>query len=201
MNPVHDAHVHTKRTSINELLNPVGAPASSLEPAYNQQLPSLAAALQYPPHHHAQAPAQYPQQLPPQMNNGPQYSLRAANWESQKEELAAARRSEVENASCRYPPQGSMPPHPMYADSYARRPTDEAPSHYSMDGAQSWPSSHEPPNASYAAQMMPPVYPDERAGELLLVAPITSIAPPNPIHSAAAPSGEGMPRSEFLPCY
>ena len=47
MNHLHAPHVHNKRTSINELLNPVGATAasSSLPPSYNhQQLPSLSAA-------------------------------------------------------------------------------------------------------------------------------------------------------------
>ncbi|KAI0751497.1 hypothetical protein C8Q80DRAFT_1309487 [Daedaleopsis nitida] len=150
MNPIHDVGVQNKRTSINELLNPVGATA----------------------------PAQYPQQPPSQMNNGAQYSLRAASWEAQKEELGS-RRSEPENGSCRYPPSSSAPPPPMYADHYPRpvRPGDEAPPHYSMGTAQSWSSSHEPPNASYGAQLMSPVYADERV----------------------AASGEGGPRSHPPP--
>ncbi|KAI0637942.1 Clavaminate synthase-like protein [Trametes polyzona] len=115
MNNLHDASAH-KRTSINELLNPVGATSpTSLNPSYgHQQLPSLSVALQYAqppaPHHHAQVPAaQYPppsQQQSP-INAGPQFSLRAANWESPKDEFGP-RRAEPESASCRYP-SSSMP--------------------------------------------------------------------------------------------
>ncbi|KAI0701440.1 hypothetical protein C8T65DRAFT_697061 [Cerioporus squamosus] len=56
MNHLHDAHVHNKRISINELLNPIGATASPLYS--NQQLPCLSAALQYA--HPRDAPRQDP---------------------------------------------------------------------------------------------------------------------------------------------
>lgn len=194
---LHDAQVHNKRTSINELLNPVG-PGTSLPPSYNQQLPSLSTALQYQPsHQHAQPPAQFPQQHPSQVNNGPQFSLRAANWASQQKEELAARRSEAGDSSCHYPPSSSMPPqtHPMYADSYARRPVDEAPPHYSMGVAQSWPSSHE----TYAPPMISPAYPDRRTGELLSVHDVL-VHRSNLVHSLAA-SGEEMPRSESAPSH
>ncbi|RDX53605.1 Clavaminate synthase-like protein [Lentinus brumalis] len=162
MNHLHDPHVHNKRTSINELLNPVGATSSSSlqQQQYNQQqLPSLAAALQYPHPSHAQPPQQYPQQS--QMNAGAQYSLRAASWEHKQEELDP-RRPESDKGSYRYT---QMPPLPVYADNYPRqpRPAQEAPSHYSMDAAQSWSSSHETPSANYVPPMMPQVYPDERS--------------------------------------
>ncbi|OJT13379.1 Lysine-specific demethylase 3A [Trametes pubescens] len=177
MNNMHDASGHNKRTSINELLNPVGATSSSslAPPSYgHQQLPSLSAALQYAPpphtHHHAQPPPQYPpppQQ--PQVNGGPPYSLRAASWDSSKDEQGP-RRIEPEVAPpCRYPPAPQQQ-HSAYADTYARhaRPGGEAPP-YSMEGP-TWTSSHETPSASYGPPMMSPVYSDERtaaSGEAL----------------------------------
>ncbi|KAI0363568.1 Clavaminate synthase-like protein [Pilatotrama ljubarskyi] len=167
MNNLHDAGAHNKRTSINELLNPVGATSSSsLNSSYGQQqLPSISAALQYvPPHphhqHHAQAPPQYaPPQHQSPMNVGPQFSLRAASWDSSKDELGP-RRADQEAAPCRY--SSSIPQHPTYADNYARpsRPAEQPP-HYSMD-VQTWTSSHETPSASYGPPMMSPVYSDER---------------------------------------
>ncbi|TBU31981.1 Clavaminate synthase-like protein [Dichomitus squalens] len=165
MNSMHDPHVHNKRTSINELLNPVSATSSSLGHPYGrQQLPSLSAALQYSQHHHLPPPSQYSQHPPPQINPGPQFSLRAANWESSKDELGPAGRSESDAAPCRYSSSSSAPSHPMYADTYPRhaRPVEDTP-HYSMEATQSWSSSHETPSASYGAPMMSPVYSDERA--------------------------------------
>ncbi|KAI0677004.1 Clavaminate synthase-like protein [Trametes maxima] len=167
MNNLHDANAHSKRTSINELLNPVAATSSSsLGPSYGQQqLPSLSAALQYShphPHpHHVQAPPQYPphpHHAP--MNSAPQYSLRAAEWTHPKDELAQ-RRPDQDPANCRYPPP-SIPQQPVYADNYSRhpRPPGEAP-HYSMD-VPTWSSSHETSSASYGPPMMSPVYSDER---------------------------------------
>ncbi|KAH9850033.1 Clavaminate synthase-like protein [Lenzites betulinus] len=180
-NPLHDVAASSKRTSINQLLNPVAS--SPLQPPYGtQQLPSLSAALQYAPHPHAHP--HHPQALPPyppppqqpQLDPGTQFSLRAANWESPKDDLAP-RRADQELAPCRYTPaplppqqqqQHQQPHHhqppPAYVDTYARhpRPVAEAP-HYSME-AQTWPSSHETPAGSYGPPMMSPVYADERPG-------------------------------------
>ncbi|OSC98672.1 Clavaminate synthase-like protein [Trametes coccinea BRFM310] len=180
MNNIHDANAHSKRTSINELLNPVGAtPSSSLtssyphhHPGHHQQLPSLSAALQYShphshPHHAAQQQQpQYPPPPPHQSQmNGPQFSLRAANWESAaaKDEQLGPRRPDQDNPSCRYSSSSSsLPHHPTaYPDNYARhpRPVLEAP-HYGMP-VPTWPSSHEPPSPAYGPPMMSPVYADD----------------------------------------
>ncbi|KAI0771994.1 Clavaminate synthase-like protein [Trametes elegans] len=199
MNNLHDVSAHNKRTSINELLNPVGATSSYP----HQQLPSLSAALQYAPnipsHRHAPPPPQYqqppPQQQPP-INSGPQFSLRAANWEPAKEELAQAqRRPESDPAACRFNPP-SMPQHAPYADNYSRhaRPVGEAP-HYSME-VQTWPSSHETPSAAYGPPMMSPVYSDERAGEFHLHSR-SSLLAPIPVLPAAA-NGDAMQRASNM---
>ena len=196
MNHLHDPHVHNKRTSINELLNPVGATAasSSLPPSYNhQQLPSLSAALQYPLPH---GPPPYPHPSSSQLNQAP-FSLRAASWESGKEELGP-RRSDSDPASCRYPPPAALVSHPAYSDGYPRPPRpDEAP-HYAVDGPQQWSPTHETPGAQYGPPpMMPPAYPDERQGACApLAAP--RITQPTP-SSRPAPPGESMARSKFSP--
>ncbi|EIW61789.1 Clavaminate synthase-like protein [Trametes versicolor FP-101664 SS1] len=208
MNNMHDASVHNKRTSINELLNPVGATSSSS--AYgHQQLPSISTALQYVPpphpHHHAQAPPQYPP-LPQQsqVNAGTQYSLRAASWDSSKDEQGPRRMEPEAAAPCRYPPAPQQQ-HPAYVDNYARhaRPGGEAPP-YSME-VPTWTSSHETPSASYAPPMMSPVYSDERtaaSGEALQrnYAPqahpqhphyehdISRLPPPPPQHPSYVPN-------------
>ncbi|KAI0824650.1 Clavaminate synthase-like protein [Trametes gibbosa] len=202
-NPIHDPIAHNKRTSILELLNPIAvSSSSSIQPSYgNQQLPSISTALQYAPHTHSHQ--SHPQALPPyppppqqsQIDPDAPFSLRAANWESSKDELGT-RRTDTEPAPCRYTPS-ALPPqqqpqqqqphhqqqHPAYADTYARhsRPVGEAP-HYSMD-VQTWSSSHETPSASYGPgpPIMSPVYADERAA-----APGEAMHrgyPPHPQHS------------------
>ncbi|CDO74624.1 hypothetical protein BN946_scf184325.g11 [Trametes cinnabarina] len=201
MNNIHEANAHSKRTSINELLNPVRAApsssfnsSSSLNSSYShhphphpqsQQLPSLSAALQYShPHSHPQHVGQPSPQYVPQQHqshmNGPPYSLRAANWEAAKEEQLDSRTSDQDNNSCRYPSSSAPLPHnpTAYPDNYARhpRPLPEAP-HYGMP-VQTWSSSHEPPSPAYGPPMMSPVYSDDHR---------------------SAPSREGIQRSTSSP--
>ncbi|KAI0332443.1 hypothetical protein GY45DRAFT_1369153 [Cubamyces sp. BRFM 1775] len=195
MNNLHDVNAQNKRTSINELLNPVGATSSSAlstsYPQHHQQLPPISDALQFAhphshpqhhPHHHAQAAASPSQYAPPshqsQINSGPQFNLRAASWDSSKQDMGS-RRPDPDSVPCRYTSSSTIPhQHPQYApDNYARpsRPVGETP-HYSME-VSTWSSSHEPSPASYGPPMMSPVYPDERA----------------------AASGESLQRSTCLP--
>lgn len=194
MNSMHDPHVHNKRTSINELLNPVSATSSSLDHSYGrQQLPSLSAALQYPHHRHLPPPPQYPQQPPPQINCEPAYSLRAASWESSKDGLGPPVRSESGSAPCRYSSSSSAPPHPMYAEGYQRhgRAVEEAP-HYGVETTQSWPSSHETPSASYGPPMMSPVYSGERTGKFSSVIDVSD----QPANADLCPSGARRRRAQ-----
>ena len=166
MNGLHDqGH---KRTSINELLNPVAsAPQSHIDqhPAYNQaQLQSLSAPqyIQAPHQQHVSAPPSYPPQIHPA---GSSFSLRAASWDHRSQEGLNPRRQDSDSApSCRYGPQ-HVNSHPVYPEQYSRppRPADE-PSNYTID-VPPWPNSHEPHTVPYAHQVIAPMYTDERGGE------------------------------------
>ncbi|KAH8106073.1 hypothetical protein BXZ70DRAFT_1004357 [Cristinia sonorae] len=166
MNTLHDqGH---KRTSINELLNPVASatPSQRLEshPVYNtNQLPTISAAAYIPHQHHVSQPASY---APPNMHPvGSSFSLRAASWDHSAGD-AMTRRHDAETAqSCRYTPSIPQPPYPD--QQYPRQPPrsiDEPQHNY---GNGSWPPSHEALPVSYTPAMLAaPAYTDERTGEL-----------------------------------
>ncbi|KAI0921387.1 hypothetical protein AcW2_006378 [Taiwanofungus camphoratus] len=158
MNSLHDPHVH-KRTSINELLNPIAAtPSGSLDSTFNSnQLPSLSAFIQpaHPQHVQSNTASGYP----PSMSSGSSFSLRAASWDHATKDDMAARRPEPDPASCRYT---SVPSHSMYQDAFSRpaRQIEETPN-YGID-VPTWPGSTETANASYGPPMISPMYSDER---------------------------------------
>lgn len=168
MNGLHDnAH---KRTSINELLNPVASssPSGSLDAAYSpSQLNSSSYAS---PHqqHVSPSPSHYA------MNGGAgsSFSLSPASWDhaSSENQLATQRRQETEasTSSCRYGSSGSHShqpnSHSVYPDQYQRPRTADEPSNYGMDVTWS-PASHESsPAIPYAGQMVPAMYSDDRGG-------------------------------------
>ncbi|CCM03365.1 uncharacterized protein FIBRA_05494 [Fibroporia radiculosa] len=174
VNALHDAHAH-KRTSINELLNPITAPAA-LDHYNPTQLPSLASFLA--PHHLQPGPAPYP-------SAASSFSLRAASWDHAAKD---GHRPDSDPNACRYAP----PSHPLYQDSFSRppRPLDEAPS-YGID-VPTWPPSAEPPNSSYPPPALPSIYSDERTGNSHLF-PITPLVL-NP-HPIPAGSTQAAPKN------
>lgn len=184
MNTLHDqGH---KRTSINELLNPVAAaPSQHLEPhpAYSSaQIPAIAS---YLPHQqHVASSAVY---NPSSMHSS--FSLRAANWENGAGDPMARRHDADTAQNCRYTP--SVPQHP-YADQHyprqAPRSVDEPQPVYG-NGPTSWPGPHEPQAVAlqFGQPIMAAAYTDDRTGE---VRPFTfATAPP----VTAPPNSTGHP--------
>ncbi|KAF7790867.1 hypothetical protein EIP86_001825 [Pleurotus ostreatoroseus] len=172
MNGLHDnAH---KRTSITELLNPVGSssPTASLDGSYGSpQLNTLSSASYVPAQQqqqqHVSPPSSYPMN-----SSGSSFSLRAASWDrtSTDAAMSAQRRQQEPEAStsaCRYgsstPHSNSHPSshqpnsHSVYPEQYQRpRPVDE-PANYGIDVSWS-PSSHEHAQPlAYGAQLVTPV--------------------------------------------
>lgn len=190
MNSLHDqGH---KRTSINELLNPVAsAPPGHLDqhPSYApNQLQALSPQGYIPAAHHQHVSA--PPSYPPQIHTpGSSFSLRAASWDHRAQEGINSRRQEADPAaSCRYTPQ-PVNSHPGYQEQYSRpvRPADE-PSNYSID-VPPWPNSHEHHNIPYPHPVVAPMYTDERGGESL-----TSSSPPQLKDSINQPSLPILPQ-------
>lgn len=179
MNGLHEQH-HAKRTSINELLNPVAngpAAAADLDDAY---APPQLAGLPSPPYAappHAQR-VQHgvsPYSINP---SGTSFSLRAASWDHAHESELARRDDGEPSSSCRYAAPAPShahpahaahqpPPHPLYAEQYQRpRPVGEH-ANYGID-VQPWtPVQHD--HAPYGAHVLTPMYSDERTGALLAV--------------------------------
>jgi [histone H3]-dimethyl-L-lysine9 demethylase len=167
MNGLHEQN--HKRTSINELLNPVAngpAAAASLEGPYTQaQLGGMA----NPPYASApRVPAAASSYHSPLGVPGSSFSLRAASWDrSGGNENDLGRREDGEpSSSCRYasanpsPHHAHPPPHPVYADPYHRsRPVGE-PANYGIDVSPWTPNAHSP----YSAQILAPIYSDDRTG-------------------------------------
>lgn len=165
----HDPHAHGKRTSITELLNPINAPPSALEPRYHpNQLPPLSAAFMGPPHAQPGQPTAQP--YPSPMSAPASFSLRAASWDQSAKNDMGIHRPDSDPSACRYPSNAVQ--HPMYHDAYVRpvRPGEESPA-YSMQ-SPGWHNSPEPANQAYVpSQMSPPMtmYSDERTGASCLL--------------------------------
>ena len=166
MHSLHD-NQH-KRTSITELLNPIGSsssPASAVDAPYSPP-PSLHGPGGFLPPHVPSPPYG--------MNGGAgagSFSLRAASWDQTSPENTpgSVRRQEAEpsSSSCRFGTSTGRPhqpnSHSVYGDYPRPRPVDET-SNYGMEA---WsPSSHErsPAPVSYSGQMLAPGYSDERTG-------------------------------------
>ncbi|KIP09216.1 hypothetical protein PHLGIDRAFT_343871 [Phlebiopsis gigantea 11061_1 CR5-6] len=163
MNNLHEQN--HKRTSINELLNPVanGPAAGSLDGSYS---PAQLAAIPSPPYASSSHGQQrYHSSL---AAAGTPFSLRAASWDQSPDGDMASRQDAESSTSCRYasasshPAPHQSPPHPVYADPYHRsRPVGE-PANYGIDVSPWTPASHEHP--PYGAHVPSPIYSDERTG-------------------------------------
>lgn len=173
MNIMHDqSH---KRTSINELLNPVNAqvvpPPPHLDPhsgyAVNQMQPISPPGSYIPASHQHQVQGQPSYSA---MNNAPgSFSLRTATWDQANHDtgMSSRRQSDVDSspASCRYG-SASASSQPVYSDhQYQRQQTrhvDDLSVNYSSD---SWSSPHESASTSYGASSMmaAPMYSDDRS--------------------------------------
>ena len=166
MNNLHEQN--HKRTSINELLNPVanGPASGSLDGSYG---PAQLAAIPSPPY--ASSSHGQHRYQPSLAAAGTPFSLRAANWDQSSESDMASRQDGESSTSCRYgsaasshPAPHQSPPHPVYADPYHRsRPVGE-PANYGIDVSPWTPASHE--HSPYGAHVSSPMYPDERTGGL-----------------------------------
>ncbi|TCD62733.1 hypothetical protein EIP91_006458 [Steccherinum ochraceum] len=180
MNTLHDqGH---KRTSINELLNPVAAaPSQHLEthPAYSSaQLPAIAP---YLPHQqHVASSGAY---SPSSIHNS--FSLRAANWENGTGDPMARRHDANTAQNCTYTP--SVPQN-LYANQHyprqAPRSVDETQPAYG-NSPTAWPGPHEAQAVAlqFGQPMMATAYTtDDRTGEVrpftFATAPAVT-APPN----------------------
>lgn len=151
----HDPSVgQNKRTSIHELLNPVG-PSLSDQYAQQQQLPSLSHFMPQPHPQHVQAMP--PPQYSSSMNSQP-FGLRAASWGQQATKDDLVRRPEGDPNACRFSPPSVPSHHQYYQDSYPRasRSVDETPS-YAIEPS-AWSTASEQANTSY------PMYPNDRTG-------------------------------------
>ena len=148
-----------KRTSIHQLLNPIG-PSTSLDQQYAQQLPSLSQFV--PQAHPAHVPAMPPPQYSSPINSQPSFSLRTASWDQSATKVQDdfSGRPESDPNACRYDPPAMPPQHQYYQDPYPRssRSANEPPN-YAMD-APSWATAPEPVNASYS------MYSNDRTGAL-----------------------------------
>lgn len=146
-----------KRTSIHQLLNPIGPPPS-LDQQYAQQLPSVSQFM--PQAHPSHVPVMPPPQYPSSLNSQPSFSLRTASWDhsATKVQDDFGGRPQSDPNACRYDPPAVPPQHQYYQDSYSRssRPVDEPPS-YAM-GGPSWATASEPVHASYS------MYSNDRTG-------------------------------------
>ncbi|KAH9938513.1 uncharacterized protein B0H18DRAFT_967503 [Fomitopsis serialis] len=153
----HDPAVQSKRTSIHELLNPVG-PSTSLDQQYAQQLPSISHFMPQPhPHQHPQhVQAMPPPQYSPPMNSQPSFSLRTASWDQQATKDDLARRPETDPNACRFGHPSVPSHHQYYQETYPRssRSVSETPS-YGMD-IPSWSTATEQANSPY------PMYSNDR---------------------------------------
>ncbi|KAI0736126.1 Clavaminate synthase-like protein [Fomitopsis betulina] len=138
-----------KRTSIHQLLNPIGPPPS-LDQQYAQQLPSVSQFM--PQAHPSHVPVMPPPQYPSSLNSQPSFSLRTASWDhsATKVQDDFGGRPQSDPNACRYDPPAMPPQHQYYQDSYSRssRPVDEPPS-YAM-GGPSWATASEPVHTSYS---------------------------------------------------
>lgn len=163
MDGMHDNH---KRTSISQLLNPLGNntnPDQSYSHPHPVQPPSLAPAMPVPPHPyphpHQPHPAGYPQQHDPNAS----FHLRAANWDHVNEDQSGSKRK-LDN------PPRPYPLHPqMYHDAtgtgdhahrQARARMPEAPGYPMHSGV--WPSHTEVTAMPYGSPVVAPMYSDER---------------------------------------
>ncbi|EKM59423.1 uncharacterized protein PHACADRAFT_249898 [Phanerochaete carnosa HHB-10118-sp] len=172
MNGLHEQN--HKRTSINELLNPVAnVPASgSLDSSYS---PPQLGVMPNPSYVHApRAPTASSYHSGMSSAPGSSFSLRAASWDhASTNEGEVGRGQAAESPSdCRYaagnshpqshqahPHQSQSQPHAPYPEQYQRsRPVGE-PANYGIDVAH-WAPSH----LHYGAQMLTPLYQDDRAG-------------------------------------
>lgn len=171
MNGLHDQN--HKRTSINELLNPVAnAPASgSLDPAYS---PPPLGTIPSPPYAHApRVPTASSYHSGMSSAPGSSFSLRAASWDhasSSESEVGRSQAAESPTA-CRYASGNSHPhqahshqsqPHAPYPDQYHRSRLVGEPANYGIDIASWTPNPHHP---HYGAQILTPMYSDERTGQ------------------------------------
>lgn len=175
MNRIHDNA--NKRTSINELLNPVanGAPRSLDTPNYPSGQVNGYTGPQYMSQDRPPAASDRSVYHPVMNVPGGSFSLRAASWDQRSNnEVNPRQEQEAEYPSaCQYT---SSPPHAYassdneYPDPYARpRPTGEH-ANIGMDvppPSSSWsqPPSHEsPPSSSFSSSMQAPIYSNERTG-------------------------------------
>ncbi|KAI0080657.1 hypothetical protein K474DRAFT_1614902 [Panus rudis PR-1116 ss-1] len=194
-----------KRTSIDQLLNPVASgPSSHLDPRSvyaSNQLPNLANSVAYLPASHQQHVSP-PSSYPPNIHQAGTFRLSAASWDARAvEERMPNRHPDLDSSSsCRYTaapgPSSAQASHAVYSEPhYHRQPQrngDAEPStSYQPVNVSSWPQPQETPNISYNHAPVTPMYSDERTG-----ASVSNDNIPKPY----APPQYDQPQ-EYLPQY
>ena len=176
MNTLHDPHSH-KRTSINELLNPVAATPAVDGAHHPIPLPHHLGGYADPAHYqHHQMSSQAPMHLQPSQGA---FKLSAASWDQggDSEQALAAKKADQPAYNRSYPVQ---PPPPasspgMYQEQQqhpqrAQRPREEqnGNNNFTFD-PQLWqsPGVNEA-NLSYTPSLITPSYSDERTSELAM---------------------------------
>ncbi|KAK7695546.1 hypothetical protein QCA50_000182 [Cerrena zonata] len=173
---LHD-QAHNKRTSIDQLLNPVASQqAAPLDPRSvypPNQLPNMPPpnVAYLPPNHqqHVSAPPSYP----PSMQQPGSFRLSAASWDQGAEERVSPRHHELDSsASCRYQPAGpsSVHSHPSYPEQpYPRQlrqgeSQPEQPTEYpNLNVQPTWSPPQDPPPVQYNGHnVVPPSYSSEQ---------------------------------------
>jgi lysine-specific demethylase 3 len=146
---------HDKRTSISQLLNPVGLVSSHEQPSFPHHS-TLAGAIDQPHEQQGGHPFQHP------YAHVPPFNLRAASWGLQENALKRKPDGGVSLCTTHQPrrltsrPIGDHGPNPM------RPRIDPSPNY--MDGGV-WPAAHEIAAVPYGAPVISPMYSDERTGE------------------------------------
>lgn len=177
---LHD-QAHNKRTSIDQLLNPVASqqgaqidPRSVYPQTQLSNIPPQGVAY-LPPNHqqHVSAPASYP---PPMQQQPGSFRLSAASWDQNAEERVSPRHHELDSsASCRYQPgPSSAHSHPPYPDQSYPRPVrqpesqSDQPNDYPNISVQQppWTPPQDPPPVQYNGHnvVSPSYTPEQRNG-------------------------------------
>ncbi|EGO01531.1 hypothetical protein SERLA73DRAFT_166071 [Serpula lacrymans var. lacrymans S7.3] len=157
MNGMHDSH---KRTSISQLLNPLGTSHESSSYSPSVQLPSISSTTALSPYQHSHQAPQGAFNAP--VESGSSFHLRAASWDHVTDDQGIPKRKgDNVGATAR---SYHMPPH-SYADVGDHGPR-QVRSRMDDSGNYAMASSGWPPpdtsNMSYGPSMVAPMYSDER---------------------------------------
>lgn len=152
---MNDTH---KRTSISQLLNPLGAVSSMPSPP---RVPTASSLVPSAPLQNGQGIQQDASSL---HAPGSSFQLRSASWEQGGDDQSPSRRTDGPDPSRPFP---YSPFSEGYgADARAIRSRD-GPSNFTVPNGP-WPVAHEVSNIPYGSSIITPMYSDERTGECCL---------------------------------